>query len=209
MSKKKKTLRLGDYSVYYPANLAQLPAAELKQEYNRLRGLVQSRMEALSRSEFTDTQGYLKYKDRFSKPAGQLTHTELIYELSELATAATSAATSVRGLQRQRKETYETLKEHGYNIQKKDVKAFGEFMQAATDFYGSKVYDSPRVAELFAVARKKGLDPAELTDDLNYWQQHVDDLKHARKYNSADHSLRTVEDYRQAIDSLDRKRNRH
>ena len=79
-------------------------------------------------------------------------------------------------------------------------------MEAVTEFYGKKMYDSPRVAELFSVAKKKGIDPAELTEDLNYWQAHVEDLRNAKRYNTADHSPRTVEDYRQAIERVNRRR---
>ena len=128
MAKKNSNLRLGDWWDYTPYMLNQQSEATLRAEYARLRKIANKRAAALARSEFSDTKGARQVIGKFKTPASKLSKRELVYELRELATVTTSQLTSVRGLQRQRRETLATLKLHGYNIKAKDLEKFGEFM---------------------------------------------------------------------------------
>ena len=199
MAKKNSNLRLGDWWDYTPYKLNQQSEAVLKAEYTRLRKIANARADALARSEFAGTKSAQRVIGKFKTPASKLSKRELVYELNELATVTTSQLTSVRGLQKQRRETIATLKAHGYNIKPKDLEKFGEFMDAVRDFYGRTQIDSPRVAELFAVAQRRGISTEELSADFNYWVAHVDQLKHARIHNP-DGSVRTAHDYRMLFD---------
>lgn len=199
MAKKNSNLRLGDFWDYTPYKLNQQSEATLKAEYTRLRKIANARGKALARSEFADTKGAQRVIGKFKTPASKLSKRELVYELQELATVTTSQLTSVRGLQKQRRETIATLKAHGYNIKPKDLEKFGEFMQALRDFYGRKGVDSPRSADLFAIAQRRGISNEELSADFNYWLEHTDQLKHSRIHNP-DGSRRTAHDYRMLFD---------
>ena len=199
MAKKNSNLRLGDWWDYTPYKLNQQSEATLRAEYTRLRKIANARAEALARSEFAGSKSAQRVIGKFKTPASKLSKRELVYELNELATVTTSQLTSVRGLQKQRRETIATLKSHGYNIKAKDIEKFGEFMDALRDFYGRTKIDSPRAAELFAIAQRRGISTEELSADFNYWIAHVDQLKHARIHNP-DGSVRTAHDYRMLFD---------
>lgn len=198
---KESNLKLGGYLAYTPRELAKLPEPVLRQEYNRLRKIALARGSALSRSEFADSAGARRIEGHFQLSASKLTKNELIYELNELATVTTSELTSVRALQRQRRESLATLKEHGYNIGRKDFAAFGRFMEQVREFYGRKNVDSPRAAEVFAIASKRGIPAEELLQNLDYWAEHSEQLKHSRRTNP-DGSIRTAEDYRQLFGGI-------
>ena len=199
MAKKNSNLRLGDWWDYTPYKLNQQSEAVLRAEYARLRKIANARGEALARSEFANTKSARRVIGKFKTPASKLSKRELVYELNELATVTTSQITSVRGLQKQRRETIATLKAHGYNIKPKDLEKFGEFMSALRDFYGRTQVDSPRSADLFAVAQRRGISTEELSADFNYWMEHTEQLKHARIHNP-DGSRRTAHDYRMLFD---------
>lgn len=199
MAKKNSNLRLGDWWDYTPYKLNQQSTATLRAEYARLRKIANARGEALARSEFADTKSAQRVIGKFKTPASKLSKRELVYELQELATVTTSQLTSVRGLQKQRRETIATLKSHGYNIKSKDLEKFGEFMEAIKDFYGRTRVDSPRAADLFAIAQRRGISNEELSADFNYWISHADQLKHSRIQNP-DGSRRTAHDYRMLFD---------
>ena len=199
MAKKNSNLKLGEWWDYTPYKLNQQSEATLRAEYTRLRKIANARAEALARSEFAGSKSAQRVIGKFKTPASKLSKRELVYELHELATVTTSQLTSVRGLQKQRSKTIATLKAHGYNIKPKDLEKFGEFMDALRDFYGRTQIDSPRVAELFAVAQRRGISTEELSADFNYWIAHVDQLKHARIRNP-DGSVRTAHDYRMLFD---------
>ena len=169
MAKKNSNLRLGDWWDYTPYKLNQQSEAVLRAEYTRLRKIANARGAALARSEFAGAKSAQRVIGKFTTPASKLSKRELVYELNELATVTTSQLTSVRGLQKQRRETIATLKAHGYNIKAKDLEKFGEFMSALRDFYGRTQVDSPRSADLFAVAQRRGISTEELSADFNYW----------------------------------------
>lgn len=198
-NKNKKVLRLGDYHSYVPSVLRERSDKALRDEYNRLRRIVNTRLEHLSKSEFAENSKALRqYQGKFKQPASKVSKKDLPFLISELATAATSGNTSVQALRRQRRESIATLREHGYNIKTKDYAAFVEFMEAVRLQSAGRIYDSPRDAELFSVATKKGINPAELTEDLDYWRAHVEDLRYARRKDAGGNE-KTIEDYKQAI----------
>lgn len=195
MAKKKSNLRLGEWWDYTPYMLNQQSEATLRAEYARLRKIALARGAALARSEFAETKSAKRVIGRFKTPASKLSKRELVYELHELATVTTSQMTSVRGLQRHRRETLATLKMHGYNIKAEDFEKFGKFMADLRDFYGRKGLDSARAADLFSVAQRRRISTEELYEDFNYWQGHTEQLKHARIHNP-DGSVRTAHDYK-------------
>ena len=205
MAKKNSNLRLGEWWDYTPYKLNQQSEAALRAEYARLRKIAIARGEALARSEFAGTKSAQRVIGQFKTPASKLSKRELVYELHELATVTTSQMTSVRGLQRQRRETLATLKLHGYNIKAKDLEKFGEFMEDLRDFYGRKALDSAGAADLFAVAQRRGISTEELYEDFNYWIAHTDQLKHARIHNP-DGSVRTAHDYRMLFGRVRKRR---
>ena len=205
MAKKNSNLRLGEWWDYTPNKLNQQSEAALRAEYARLRKIALARGEALARSEFAGTKSAQRVIGQFKTPASKLSKRELVYELHELATVTTSQMTSVRGLQKQRRETLATLKLHGYNIKAKDLEKFGEFMEDLRDFYGRKGLDSARAADLFATAQRRGISTEELYEDFDYWIVHREQLKHARIHNP-DGSVRTAHDYRMLFDGVRKRR---
>ena len=205
MAKTHSTLRLGEWWAYTPYKLNQQSEATLRAEYARLRKIALARGKALARSEFAETKSAKRVIGQFKTPASKLSKRELVYELHELATVTTSQMTSVRGLQRQRRETLATLKLHGYNIKAKDLEKFGEFMEDLRDFYGRKALDSARAADLFAVAQKRGLSTEELYEDFDYWVEHTEQLKHSRIHNP-DGSVRTANDYKLLFNGARKRR---
>ena len=205
MPKKNSNLRLGDWWDYTPYKLNKQSEATLRAEYARLRKIALARGAALARSEFAETKSAQRVIGHFKTPASQLSKRELVYGLQELATVATSQMYSVRGLQRQRRETIATLKLHGYNIKPKDLEKFGEFMEALRDFYGRKALDSARTADLFAVAQRRGISNEELYEDFNYWLEHTEQLKHSRIHNP-DGSVRTANDYKLLFNGARKRR---
>lgn len=205
MAKKNSNLRLGGWWDYTPYKLNQQSEAALRAEYARLRKIAIARGEALARSEFAETKSAKRVIGQFKTPASKLSKRDLVYGLHELATVTTSQMTSVRGLQRQRRETLATLKLHGYNIKPKDLEKFGEFMEDLRNFYGRKGFDSARTADLFATAQRRGISTEELYEDLDYWLVHREQLKHARIHNP-DGSVRTAHDYRMLFDGVRKRR---
>lgn len=192
-------LNLGDFNVYRTDFLMQVPAKLLQQEYARLRTIYNKRSAAMERSEFASNPRYNNVKGiRFNTPTN-VKGVELAEATAELASILQWDLPGVAALKRQRAQNLRTLHEHGFkNINKDNYDDFVEFMEDVRSFYGTRAYDSDRVAELFNIAEKKGIDADDLQEDMDFWLENMDKLKYAKTHN-ADGSQRTAEDYRKAI----------
>lgn len=137
-------LKFGDLYLYNRSFLKNYGTDELAAEYNRLRRLANKRLEALSRSEFSDSQTYLRNRGKYEKTASQMGRSELIDALQAVGHFVGAKTGSVRGLQSARKKAIESLRHPedpvsgeklpGYDfITKDNFKQFTDFMEAWRD----------------------------------------------------------------------------
>lgn len=146
-------LKFGSSYVYNPQFLKSFDIGELKDEYNRLRKIANKRLAALSRSEFADSQTYLKNRGKYNKTATQMSRRELLDALSAVGHFVAAKTGSVRGLQAARNKAIESLRKprdpetgerltdpetgepvQGYTfINKSNFKLFTQFMEAYKD----------------------------------------------------------------------------
>ena len=92
--------------------------------------------------------------------------------VKELQLLEKSERLSISGWKAIEKRTVQSLQEHGYkNINKKNLKAFGNFMEKMRSAFGNKIFPSEEVAELFDAAggELSNMDESEILgilDDL-------------------------------------------
>ena len=151
------------YDEYHPYFLANQNPAEVRKEYSRLRKIANKRLAALGRSEFRGTRAYQNWKNRFVSLEQLETDANVRHRLVELHTFLESATGSVRKQQALRKQSLETLHEHGYTfVNKKNWLQFGEFMEEARERLLNSYYDSDAVADMFNDAAREKLSSKEL-----------------------------------------------
>ena len=78
-----------------------------------------------------------------------------------------------------------------------NIKAFGEFMEAARIKAGGRLFASDRVAELYDAAERKKIPPEELLKDFEYWRRNVEELNRSRVSRKEG---ATAADYRRTIE---------
>lgn len=121
---------------------------EMRREYSRLRKVSMKRIARLKKAGYDDRfiQYYEKrmpfLKDIHGKAA-------LSKALSIQSRFIISSMSSVTGRRKQEQQSLQTLREHGYNIQKDDIREFGKFMQYARSLIDSVFFDSARAATFF------------------------------------------------------------
>lgn len=111
---------------------------EARAEYARLRRSANERIAALQRHGYGDVNS-LRYFPKSFESARGASEKQVRKMLADVAHFMDLQTTSLRGIQRQRSAAIETLHEHGYDfINKSNFEAYGRFMQAVKNHYGSK-----------------------------------------------------------------------
>lgn len=204
----KKPLYQLPTEAYTPGGISILKSATINEaiaEYKRLRRIAMRRLRTFKGTEYESSSLY-----QMRKKAGFVTLTQ-IKSAKNKAAALGAALADVRGYLESKEGTYARMKhvnmqrvkalnEHGYDfITMQNIQRFGQYMEAVRLKMGNKDYKgSPRAAEAYDAAVKKGIPPDELLKDFNYWMANVDELKKSRRKKGEGIS---AEDYKQTIEN--------
>lgn len=174
-------------------------------EYKRLRRIALRRLRTFKGTEYESSTLY-----QMRSKAGFVTVSQIKKDKNPAA-ALGSALSDVRGYLQSKESTYnkmrqvniqrvKTLNEHGYDfVTMQNIQRFGEFMEAVRLKMGNKDFKgSPRVAEAYEAAVKKGIPPDEILKDFNYWMANVEELNKSRRKKGEGI---TAEDYKRTIEN--------
>ena len=170
------------------ADLSKLSLPQLRQAYTVFRDVLQKRFTRLSESGSTTQQAYarpfmaggqkelltLKQIDQYPRNgwSSDSLRREMLQRVQEFQTLESKERSSLSGWKAIEKRTVQSLQAHGYkNINKGNLKAFGNFMEKMRSAFGNKVFPSEEVAELFdsAGGELSDMDESEILgilDDL-------------------------------------------
>lgn len=169
-------------------------------EYSRLRSIARKRLERFEGTEWVDTQQYRVNAGRY-KPVKEIKNkTELVALLSDVSRFVTARTGSVSGLQVQRRQSIQSLHEHGYTfVNRKNFKQFADFMEDWRTWDRNRLYDSARVAELYHEAKKKQIPPDQLERDFEFWleENSLEALQNMKRISSK--KPHSALDYKKAI----------
>lgn len=170
---------------YTPEGAKQLTDRNLREEYSRLRSIAVKRLQRLGNSEWNDTDLYLRSKNKFKKLKDIKNERELRYLFSDLHYFLASPRSSVTGLDKIRRQSLDTLHEHGYKfVTKENFRKFGRFMEWAREHAQAYMYDSERVANTFnEFLVKRNLSQQEIETAFRAWSRRERKLQKIRNKN--------------------------
>lgn len=161
----------------YSAATSQLVFSEreARQEYARLRRLANRRLAALERAGYGEAAALKNYPADFGSLRGA-SEREVRKALAEVSRFMSLKTTTIRGIQSSQKKAVSTMQEHGYDfINKNNIESFGRFMAAAKKHAGSKkAFDSEQAVAAFHAALEEDIDPEDLEDWLDEWEDKED-----------------------------------
>lgn len=133
-------------AVYNPYGLAQLPEADVRREYTRMRNAAVKRIKRIqSDSRWRDTV----YAPSTPKLAELRTPAQVRLALADLHKWMGRKTSSLSGLNNALRRSVKTLRDrYGINVTMDNVSIFGEFMEWARIQSLGRLYDSERIAEL-------------------------------------------------------------
>jgi len=185
--------KLKSYIGYNPANIEQFSEKEKRAAYGKLRAIANKRLEKLERYEYDELDTYKNLTKMFdSKRVPKLS--ELDMPLDE---ALTEVSYFLRGMSKiQKIHAYEDKQidifrnKYGFKqISRKNLKKFGDFMEALRERYGARLRDSFRAVKVFEAAERLHVNPSVIWDniedydtDLKVWESVKPFPKRARHY---------------------------
>lgn len=167
-------------ATYTRTGVQSLSDAELKKEYSRVRREATERLRSFSRSKDPNTRGaailsekqglYLTQKQIEQSGEGRGLMEDLLIDAAKFLQSKRSTVSGTREIE---SRTARSLQAAGYDIEKKDLKSFGQFMDYARDRRDSRRYGSGTVAKAFDQAQKQGISRSELQKHYKYYVEQV------------------------------------
>ena len=177
---------------------------EIKKEYQRLRKVANERLRKLKKAGYSNLEAYKRFRSAFPEYSRIKTNNALGIHLADVKHFLELQTSTVGGVHKVEKRILKSLHESGYKFVNKDnLQAFGDFMDAVRAKYKGLIYGSDQVADLFGATIDKGLDPVQLLQDFEYWRENVYELEHSRQTRN---DLNTLENYKKTIE---RRKKRH
>lgn len=162
---------------YNPRNIQYALAdkeerANILRDYSEMRKLANRRLKNFEGTEWESSKQYQMNAGKYKKISDIKDDTELAHLLTELHGFVMSATSTVTGLKQQRNRTIETLHERGYTfINKGNLRQFGDFMEDIRQRQLASLYDSARLADVFHMAEKKGINPEALAERFSDYEK--------------------------------------
>lgn len=167
-----------DITAYQPQSIKNkvITEKEARDEYRRMRKVIQSRAKSFERAGLTDTEQF--------REASSMPKLSEIKNRRELGKAMMDARrflerkrSTVRGFKEVRRESVRKLNELGYDfITEKNIDAFGRFMDWFRKTHEGELYDSQQVVSVFnaSVEHEKSINV--IKKNFDYYYENVEDL---------------------------------
>lgn len=161
----------------------EVPDAELRRVYSSLRSTFNKRINTLLRSEFGNIPEIQWAATAFPtlKEAGY-TRSELAFKTNQLLRFLDSPSYSVTGRRETERQTIQTLNRIGFtNVNKGNIRLFGQFMDYARTIISWALDVSDKVAELANdfLGEKEDANISEWADRLDAWIAYEAEAKSA------------------------------
>lgn len=171
---------------------------QIKKEYQRLRKNAVERLRKLKKAGYEDSETYRRFKNYFQPYSDIKSNTALGINLANVRHFLELKTSTPGGIHKLENKTLKRLHESGYTFVNRDnLKAFGDFMEAVRSKYGGVIYGSDQVADLFGAVIDKSLNPQDLLSDFEYWRNNIYELEKSRQKRN---DLNTLNNYRKTIE---------
>jgi len=168
-------------------------------ELRRLQHIANDRLQKFTGTEWEQSTVYKSNKGQYDKNVKKMSRAEVDMKLNQVYRFLKAKRSTVRGNQIIRAKTIRTLHQAGYTeINKRNLYAFGEYMDKMRDMNIDSIYTSDTVVEMFELFEDKGIeDKDELVKNFDEYYDNREKLKDVKK--PRDKKNRTSEYYRKKM----------
>ena len=168
-------------------------------ELRRLQHIANERLQKFTGTEWVQSDVYKSNKGQYDKNVRKMSREEVDMKLNQVYRFLKSKRSTVRGNQIARAKTIRSLQQAGFTgINKRNLKAFGEFMDKIRAANLDAIYTSDEVVDMFELFEKKGIkDKESLIEDFDSFYDKKQELEKIPK--PRDSKKRTAEYYRKKM----------
>ena len=168
-------------------------------ELRRLQHIANERLQKFTGTEWEQSKVYKSNKGQYDKNVKKMSREEVDMKLNQVYRFLKSKRSTVRGNQIARAKTIRSLQQAGFTgINKRNLKAFGEFMDKIRAANLDAIYTSDEVVDMFELFEKKGIkDKESLIEDFDSFYDKKQELEKIPK--PRDSKKRTAEYYRKKM----------
>lgn len=172
---------------------------EKRSELRRLEHIANERLQKFTGTEWEQTEVYKSNKGQYDKNVKKMSREEVDMKLNQVYRFLKSKKSTVRGNQIARAKTIRSLQQAGFTgINKRNLKAFGEFMDKIRAANLDAIYTSDEVVDMFELFEKKGIkDKDALIEDFDAFYDKKNELEKIPR--PKDSKKRTAEYYRKRM----------
>lgn len=161
-----------------------VPIRDFTRVYSDLRRTAIKRLNRLKRSRFSDSELVEQYGERFvgiptlKKEYGDNWQAEVVDRVGDLYKFLSRKGSTVTGQREIETNLIESMHERGLTfVNKKNLRQFQKFMEAWRQQHQNQQYGSESVAMLFEDTIRRRLNPEEIQQDFEFWENNMDKLK--------------------------------
>lgn len=158
---------------------------ELLAEYRKIQAEANRRLRQLSKYKWTKGSAAYQYNEgRYSKSPTKMNKTQIAQLMREGSRFLAAQSSTVAGQRESRNRLLYTMKEQwGLDfVNKANIGAFTEFLEAARKNLGAGHYNMTEVEAMFRVARSEKLDTEEIKKDFRAFYDRMMDNPKFEKY---------------------------
>lgn len=202
--------KLKTFIGYNPVNISKYSEKEQRAAYGKLRAIANKRIEKLERynkstKAATDIWMYFGFKDRIPKISelGNIPVSAALLEVSHFL----RSRTKIQDINAYERNQVKTFRKMGFKqINRQNLKKFGDFMEEVRQRNRARLRDSFRAVRVFEAAERLHINPMKLYENMEYyggdleaWEK-VKPFESGRKgYSAYNYRKR----YREALASLE------
>lgn len=170
-----------------------------RSELRRLQHIANDRLKKFTGTEWEQSDVYKSNSGQYDKNVRKMSREEVDVKLNQVYRFLKSKRSTVRGNQIARAKTIRSLQQAGFTgINKRNLKAFGEFMDKIRAANLDAIYTSDEVVDMFELFEKKGIkDKDALIEDFDAFYDKKNELEKIPRPKTV--KKRTAEYYRKRM----------
>ena len=152
------------------SEIEEMSTKAIKSWLNKLKPIATKRAEAIVKAG----------KESYIKDLGikMSNYQDARSELSNISQFLRKPFSKVSNIKKFENMMYKSLNERGYDIDKKYITGFNEYMaEVKAKYKGRRIPDSTRVAEVAVQAQRLRMSKRAFEKNMNYWIDHLEELK--------------------------------
>lgn len=180
--------KLKTYIGYNPTNVEGFSTKEKRAAFSKLRAIANKRLEKMERYDYKQNQYYKDLTNMFKSSRvptlDAISDKKLDKALSEVSYFL-RGLTTIQKIHAYENKQIKKFRDMGFKqINRKNLKKFGNFMESLRQRYGDRLKDSFRAVRVFEAAERLHINPNVLYDNMSAYNTELEVWEKVKPFES-------------------------